>query len=108
LVGSETAIPELLKALERSDDVRRYVDEDVLRDAAEALAKIGSETAIPGLLKALEDSNSYVRGNAAEALGKIGSETAIAGLLKALEHSHKYVRGNAAHSGVTQGFRRLS
>ncbi|NCQ84932.1 MAG: TIR domain-containing protein, partial [Microcystis aeruginosa W13-18] len=90
-IGTETAIPELLKALEDSDEyVRMY--------AAEALAKIGTETAIPELLKALEDSDEYVRMYAAEALGKIGTETAIPGLLKALEDSHGYVRAKAAEA----------
>ncbi|MCU7242198.1 MAG: HEAT repeat domain-containing protein, partial [Microcystis aeruginosa WS75] len=88
-IGSETAIPGLLKALEDSD---KYVR----RKAAEALGNIGSETAIPGLLKALEDSDRYVRAKAVEALGNIGSETAIPGLLKALEDSDRYVRENAA------------
>ena len=88
-IETETAIAGLLKALEHSDeDVRWY--------AAFALGKIGSETAIPGLLKALEDSDEYVRMSAAEALGKIGSETAIAWLLKALEDSDEFVRFQAA------------
>ncbi len=88
-IGSETAIPGLLKALEDSNkDVRMY--------AAEALGKISSETAIPGLLKALEHSDVYVRWKAAEALGNIGSETAIPGLLKALEHFDWFVRREAA------------
>jgi HEAT repeat protein len=90
-IGSETAIPGLLKALEHSN-------KDVRWDAAEALAKIGSETAIPGLLKALEDSDWYVRRNAAFALAKIGSETAIPELLKALEDSNKYVREKAVEA----------
>jgi hypothetical protein len=90
-IGSETAIPGLLKALEDSD-------EGVRGEAAVALGKIGSETAIPELLKALEHSNKDVRWKAAEALGKIGSETAIPGLLKALEDSDWFVRRNAAEA----------
>jgi len=54
-IGSETAIPGLLKALEHSNS-------DVRVQQPSALGNIGSETAIPGLLKALEDSNSDVRG----------------------------------------------
>ncbi|MFM7355074.1 MAG: HEAT repeat domain-containing protein, partial [Microcystis aeruginosa] len=73
-------------------------DDDVRRNAVEALGKIGSETAIPGLLKALEDSDDDVRRKAAEALAKIGSETAIAGLLKALEDSYFEVRMSAAEA----------
>ncbi|MFM6406832.1 MAG: NACHT domain-containing protein, partial [Microcystis sp.] len=80
-IGSETAIPRLLKTLEHPN---KYIR----REAAEALGNIGTETAIPGLLKAFEDSDDDVRREAAEALAKIGSETAIPGLLKALEDSN--------------------
>ncbi|MDB9423549.1 HEAT repeat domain-containing protein, partial [Microcystis aeruginosa CS-564/01] len=91
LTKSNQVVNELNQALEDSDN-------DVRRNAVEALGKIGSETAIPGLLKALEDSDRFVRWKAAEALGKIGSETAIPGLLKALEDSDWYVRRNAAEA----------
>ncbi|CCI30625.1 Similar to tr/Q8YVS1/Q8YVS1 (fragment) [Microcystis sp. T1-4] len=121
-IGSEAAIPGLLKALEDSnEDVRSNAAEalgkigsetaipgllkalkdsdwDVCEEAAEALGKIGSETAIPGLLKALKDSYFSVRWKAAAALGKIGSETAIPGLLKALEDSDRFVRSDAAEA----------
>jgi vesicle coat complex subunit len=78
-IGSETAIPGLLKALEDSDSLVR-------EEAAEVLGNIGSETAIPGLLKALEDSNKDVRMYAAEALGNIGSEAAMTELIKCLKN----------------------
>ncbi|MBD2602850.1 HEAT repeat domain-containing protein, partial [Microcystis viridis] len=78
-IGSETAIPELLKALEESNS-------DVRWKAAFALGDISSETAIPGLLKALEHSNSNVRVYAAVALGKIGTEAAMTQLINRLKN----------------------
>ncbi|MGB3515378.1 MAG: HEAT repeat domain-containing protein, partial [Elainellaceae cyanobacterium] len=90
-IGSEAAIPGLLKVIEHSD-------EDVRRTAVESLGAIGSEAVIPGLIKALKVSNWKVRRTAAEALGAIGSEAVIPSLLKALEDSDAYVRRRAAES----------
>ena len=62
-IGTETAIPGLLKALEDSNEFVRW-------NAAFALGEIGSKTAIPGLLKALSDAEDSVRFSATDAIGK--------------------------------------
>ena len=87
-IGSEAAIPPLVKALEHSNS-------DVRSSAVSALAQIGSEAAIPGLLQALEHSDSDVRSSAANALGQISSEAAIPGLLQALKDFYWTVRHSA-------------
>jgi HEAT repeat protein len=66
-IGSQTAIPALLKLVEDSDSVVR-------RRAAEVLGKIGSETAIPALLKLVEDSDASMRGSAVDALRNIAKK----------------------------------
>jgi HEAT repeat protein len=68
-IGSETAIAELLKALEDYRYVRR--------NAAEALGEIGPEEAIPALINALSDAEDSVRFSATDAIGKIGSRYAL-------------------------------
>ena len=90
-IGSEAAIPPLVKALEHSNS-------DVRSSAVSALAQIGSEAAIPGLLQALEHSDSDVRSSAANALGQISSEAAIPGLLQALKDFYWTVRHSAANA----------
>ncbi|BBH41625.1 hypothetical protein myaer102_42430 [Microcystis viridis NIES-102] len=55
-IGSETAIPELLKALKDSD-------ESVRGNAAEALGKIGSEAAMTGLIKCLKNPDFVTLNN---------------------------------------------
>ena len=89
LTKFETAIRELVKALEHEDSFVR-------RSAAEALGKIGSEAVIPELVKALEDEDSDVRWRVAYALGNIGSEAVIPELVKALEHEDSFVPRSAA------------
>jgi HEAT repeat protein len=69
-IGSETAIAELLKALEDSN-------KDVRRNAAEALGEIGLEEAIPALINALSDEEDSVRFSATDAIGKIVSRYAL-------------------------------
>jgi HEAT repeat protein len=66
-IGSEAAIPELLKLVQDSDSTVRW-------RAVNALGSIGSEVAVPGLLKLMEHSGSDVRRRAAEALGKIAKK----------------------------------
>jgi HEAT repeat protein len=95
-IGSNTAIPILLKLVQDSDVKDTY--HTVRKMAAKALGKIGSNTAIPSLLKMLEDANSGVRESAAEALGEIGSDTAIPGLLKLVGDSKSKVRAAAAEA----------
>ena len=121
-IGSEVAIPGLLKLLENSDYYVRIMaadaldgigsevaipgllkllknsDSDLRRRAAYALGEIGGEAAIPGLLKLLEDPNSDVRSMVAYAFGKIGDEAAIPGLLKLLEDPNSDVRSMAAYA----------
>ncbi|HBY81548.1 MAG TPA: hypothetical protein DEG47_32200, partial [Cyanobacteria bacterium UBA11148] len=95
-IGSNTAIPILLKLVQDSDVKDTY--HTVRKMAAKALGKIGSNTAIPSLLKMLEDANSGVRESVAEALGEIGSDTAIPGLLKLVGDSKSKVRASAAEA----------
>ncbi|PKL77047.1 MAG: hypothetical protein CVV27_07200 [Candidatus Melainabacteria bacterium HGW-Melainabacteria-1] len=64
LIGSEAALPELLRALSDSQAVVR-------RKAAEALGRIGSQGAIAGLRLATADPDKVVGKKAAEALGRI-------------------------------------
>jgi HEAT repeat protein/3',5'-cyclic AMP phosphodiesterase CpdA len=90
-IGSDAAIPELVKAL-------NHEDSSVCWRAAKALGKIGSDAAIPELVQALNHEDSYVRESAAEALGKIGSDAAIPELVKALNHEDSYVRWRAAYA----------
>jgi len=68
-IGSEAAIPALLKAIEDSNEHVRW-------RAAEALGHIGSEAAIPALLKAIEDSSESVRWSTAYALGQLKDDLA--------------------------------
>ena len=105
-IGSASAIPALIKALEDSDKrVRRNAvsalgkigvpavpalivalknrDHCTLCHANEALIKIGVP-AIPALIEALKDHDQFVRFNAAEALGSIGDASAVPALSKAL------------------------
>jgi HEAT repeat protein len=67
-IGSETAIPGLLKALE---DPNSYVREK----AVEALSNI--KATIPVLILALKHSNENVRKIVAEVLSKIGTVETI-------------------------------
>ncbi|MEO0458140.1 MAG: HEAT repeat domain-containing protein, partial [Cyanobacteria bacterium P01_A01_bin.114] len=90
-VGSDIAIPGLLKALED-------VDSAVRRSAANALEKIGSDIAIPGLLKALEDADRDVRRSAADVLGKIGSEISPVQLINFLKYRGVKLRLVAAEA----------
>jgi HEAT repeat protein len=90
-IGSEAAIPALLKATERYSP-------DGCSSAIEALGNIGSEAAIPVLLKAINVADSVVCQSAIKALGKIGSEPATLALLKAIDCPNWKVRQSAAEA----------
>ncbi|NEO31400.1 MAG: TIR domain-containing protein [Symploca sp. SIO3C6] len=121
-IGSQAAVPALIKTLEDQDCsvrgraaealgnigsqaavpalIKTLEDQDcsVCGRAAESLGNIGSQAAVPALIRALEDQDSSVRERVAEALGKIGSEAAIDALIKALEDKYSSVRRRAAEA----------
>lgn len=89
-IGSDEAIPSLLKLLEKADfsiRANRYVRES----AVDALGEIGSELAVSNLLELIDYSDSRVRCSVVNALGKIGAENFISILLKLLEDSDRDV-----------------
>lgn len=92
--GSAAATPYLIQALHDSQD-------DVRRNAAEALGHLTVVEAVPQLIDLLHDSNDIVRRTAARALGEIG---AIPRLVQALNDSDRRVR--SAASEALQGMSR--
>lgn len=85
LIGSEMAVPSLLKLLQ-------HPDTHVGRSASEALELIKSDTAVPTLLELIEHSNSDVRWRAAWVLGELGTDMVMSGLFKLVEHPDLNVR----------------
>lgn len=92
---AKAAVPDLIKALEDSED-------QVWFNSITALARIGpaATEAIPALLRQLERSHSgryreQVWYRAAFALGSVG-RAALPELIKALESEHPHVRSGAA------------
>lgn len=71
-------------------------DEEVRKEAAEALGKIGDPLSVKSLIKALKDRDARVRWKAAEALGKIGDDQAVEALIKSLNDENRVVRRKAA------------
>jgi len=63
-IGSDAAIPALLKLLEDPDA-------EIRQASAIALGKLGNEALIPVLIRLLEDSNAHVRESAVDALGNV-------------------------------------
>ena len=90
----------VLELIERLKDE----DEDVRRNAAEALVKIG-EPAVEPLIKVLKDKNAKVRGDAAYALGRIGDKRAVDALIEVLrnEDDDALVRLSAAEALIRIG-----
>ncbi|NET56426.1 MAG: CHAT domain-containing protein [Symploca sp. SIO2E6] len=121
-IGSESAIPILMEALQHSDyyihwkamealgeigtegavvaliETLKHSEDYFCRRVVEALGQIGSEHAILALQEALQHSDSSVRWKAVEALGKIGTESVIPTLIKSLQHSDDYVRLSAVEA----------
>jgi HEAT repeat protein len=77
-IGSERAVPVLVKALVHKED-------EVRQGAAKALRAISSEQAVPALVGALQDTDADVRYDAFEALTRIRSESAIPALAEMLQ-----------------------
>ncbi|MFN8374919.1 MAG: HEAT repeat domain-containing protein [Anaerolineae bacterium] len=78
--GSNSAVPELMKALtNRPSEIRAA--------AARALGNIGDPTAVPALAELLKDSDSIVSMAAAEALGSIRHVSAVPYLRTVLQQN---------------------
>jgi len=111
-MGSDAAIPDLLKAVECQcifDYSFYFWGLDYSFDspramAMEALAHLGSTQSISGLLKALKHEDESVRSEAATVLGHLGFAEAVPGLLQALEDKIYSVRENAAAALGYLGF----
>lgn len=80
----------LIKAL------RYQRDDEVRKDAADALGLLGDSLAVEPLIDALKDHSQRVRRAAAEALGKIGDARALSALLSLLRHRDFDTREGAA------------
>lgn len=89
-LGSEEAIPGLIKILDEHED------SDVRSRAVEVLGNLGDEEAISGLLKAFKDQDYHVLSRAERALEELKSETAIPELLKFLQDENLNVCRRAA------------
>ena len=102
--GTDAAHPfklEYKKDLEALFEALKHKDDDVRRDAAEALGEIGDPRAVDPLASALKDENSLVRQTAAYALGDIGDEKAVEPLTQALWDENVYVQ-NAAKKALEE------
>jgi len=97
-IGDETAIEQLISALEDSE-------ESVRKAAVEALGNIGDKRAVEPLIRILKDddipANNSTRTEAARALGKIGDERAIEPLEACLKDKSWFVR-DAANSALQE------
>ena len=67
-IGNPAAVPELLEALQASDDA------SFRSRVVEALGKLRATTAVPEILRCLKDSDSWVRRASVEALSTIGPQ----------------------------------
>lgn len=91
LIGSDAAVPGLIKALENEGNINASCK------AAEALQKISSRDAIPCMIKALSHEDEDICREAAIMLGNLKVEDAIPSLLEALkkwESSWLFVQRN--------------
>ncbi len=86
---SDKAVDELIVALQCQD-------EDIRRNAAEALGNIGSDRAVNALILALQDQNSDVCRRALYALGNNGSDRAVDALIEILLQDHDWHLSYAA------------
>ncbi len=86
---------ETKKDVEGLSEALKHKDDDIRRDAAEALRKIGDPKAVDPLTHALKDENGNVRQIAAYALGEIGDEKAVKPLTQALQDEDEFVRSAA-------------
>lgn len=74
----------------------RKTEEDVRREAAQALGQIGDARAVEPLISVLNHSDWHVRDAAVEALGQIGDARAFNPLLAALKDGEGYVSHSAS------------
>lgn len=92
-----------VKKMEKNKDIDslllalRNENNDVRREAAEALGRIGDVKAVEPLIKTFVDMNEQVRHSAAEAVGRIG-ESAIEPLSRALRDGEMIVRMQAVRA----------
>jgi hypothetical protein len=89
------------KDLEALFEALKHKDDDVRRDAAEALGEIRDPKAVDPLACTLKDENSIVRQITAYALGDLGDEKAIEPLTQALRDENEYVQ-NAAKKALEE------
>jgi len=87
-IGTIKAVPSLIKALNKGDNLSR-------KCAAKALGNIGSQKAIPALLKAVSHIDMGVYRASAKALGKLNSSEFKERLLKDINRNDEYVQARA-------------
>ncbi len=92
LIGSEKAIPELLKLLDEDPE------SSVCSLSAYALGEIGSKSAVLGLIKALKSQRCRI--DVVNALKQIGSETVIQELLDVVEDPYYHYRSSLSEAIV--------
>lgn len=93
-IGDSRAVPALLGALKRRDEVMR-------RKAALALGQLGDPRALKPLVAAMRDRDRHVRPAAALALGKLKDPRALAALIKAY-HTSDEKKDHALQRGVVK------
>ena len=107
-IGTEDAVPELIKLLKGANQQDTEPGVDLLQlfqnqhprirtVVAKALGNIGAEDAVPELTKLLQDNDEQVRASAAQALGQIGEKAkeATPQLILLLQDDNEQVRGVA-------------
>ncbi len=79
-LGSQEAVPSLMRAIQDKDELVRG-------SAAKALGRMSVQEAVPALIETLRDQDFTVGNEAAQALAKIGGQKAVSSLMAALEQN---------------------
>ena len=85
ILGSKTAVPDLIRLL-------THQDERVVVNAALVLGAMGDSSAIPDLLNALNHSSPNVRAEVASSLGESSAKEAVPKLIEKLRDEDHHVR----------------